>query len=95
MRPGSGRNRARTIPDKSCRTAVDCKAPLDEQALDIALLPGPDLDHQLAARREQARRIGGDRPIGRKPVRAAVERMRRIMVAHLAARALRCRRLAM
>ena len=83
---------ARAIPDRSWRVGRDCKA----------LRPQTGPRRRAAARRrsrprdarraEQARRIGGDRAVGRKAVGAAVERKARIVLAHFAARASRCRR---
>ena len=74
---------ARAMPDRSCRTAPIASPSAANKTLDVALLPGPDLDHQMAAGASRRARVGGDRPIGRKAVGAAVERMARIVVAHL------------
>jgi len=60
----------------------DCKAFFGQQELDVGLLPGPDLDHQMPA--DQAPCVGGDRPVGGKAVRPAVECEARVVVAHVA-----------
>jgi hypothetical protein len=75
-----GSNDARKVVSRG----RDCKPPFGKRPFDVLLLSGSDLDHQVARGSEQAGRVGRNRPIGRETVGAAVERVRRIMIAHLA-----------
>ncbi len=71
------------MPERSWRVPAIASPAGRKQCRDGALLSGADLDHQMPAGREQTRRIRGDRAVGRKSVRAAIERVARIVLAHL------------
>src|SRR5262249_52824327 len=62
---------------------ADCKALCGEKSRDRIGHSGTELDDDVRARRQQAPRVRRDPTISGKPIRAAIERELRIVVAHL------------
>ena len=73
----------RSIPARSSDVPLGLKPATASSAVTAAACPGPDLDQGRAAGGEQPRQVGHNRPIGVEPVRTAVERNPRVMVADI------------
>ncbi len=70
------------MPAKSSRAAATVNPALVNSARTAGFLAGAQLHDQPAARRQQAARLRGDGAVTIKPIRAAIERNRRVVVAH-------------
>ena len=78
----AGNKRARNSGQIVARVA-NGQSRFGKQRADRRLLAGAQFHNQPAARRKQARRVGSDGTVGIEAIVAAIERKRRIVVAHL------------
>ena len=77
------RSSARGIPAKSLRAAPDRQSGIGKQRANRRFLARPQFHDQPAARRQQTAGVMGNGAVTIKAVGAAVERKRRVVVAHL------------
>ncbi len=80
---GSGHDGACDPGKVAPRRSVGGKAGGGEKLRHFRFLPDPQFQHRAPARREQAGKRDGEDAVGVEPIRSAVERETRVVLAHL------------